>query len=100
MKIPPLEKTSEAYSVMADQRITLSQGWAEVKLSDGRKTYLLEWGVDRYPASDNGSYWQGYAGYPAIAVLMLQRRLPYARIDWEALNIAIRTTTPQPWTKS
>lgn len=96
MKMPPLEKIPEAYSAIADQRVTLGQGRAEVKSSDGRKTYLVEWDGDRYSANDNGSYWQGYAGYPVIAVLMLQGRLPYEPEDalhfrglsWKALNAA------------
>ena len=40
------------------------------------------------------TYWQGYAGYPVIAVLMLQGRLPldraaadgFAQVDWTDLN--------------
>ena len=30
-----------------------------------------------YTLNDNASYWQGYLGYPGIAVLMLQGKLPY-----------------------
>lgn len=43
---------------------------------------------------DNASYWQGYLGYPGIAVLMLQGKLPYdkelvqqfAGVDWNKIN--------------
>jgi len=96
MKMPPLEKIPEAYSAIADQRVALGEGRAEVQSSDGRKTYLVEWKGDLYSANDNATYWQGYAGYPIIAVLLLQGRLPYIyedallfqRINWNALNKA------------
>lgn len=47
-----------------------------------------------YSSNDNATYWQGYAGYPVIAVLMLQGRLPldraaadgFAQVDWTDLN--------------
>ncbi|MBO4218516.1 MAG: hypothetical protein J5887_03350, partial [Erysipelotrichaceae bacterium] len=42
----------------------------------------------------NGSYWQSYAGYPILAVLMLQGKLSYEpktaalfrNINWKKLN--------------
>ena len=47
-----------------------------------------------YTLNDNASYWQGYLGYPGIAVLMLQGKLPYdkelaqqfAGVDWNKIN--------------
>ena len=47
-----------------------------------------------YHSNDNASYWQGYAGYPVIAVLMLQEKLPYdqklannfANVNWNEIN--------------
>lgn len=39
--------------------------------------------------NDNGSYWVGYLGYPAIAFLMLTRRIKYEeRFSEELKNIA------------
>mgnify|MGYP003623413141 CR=1 FL=1 len=96
MKPPPLEKIPEAYSVIADERIEIGGGRATVKSSEGKKTYLVEWDGDVYSANDNATYWQGYPGYPIIAVLLLQERLPYNRedafafkgINWKKLNAA------------
>ena len=47
-----------------------------------------------YSSNDNATYWQGYAGYPVIAVLMEQGELPldraaaeaFAHVDWTYLN--------------
>ena len=96
MKMPPLEKIPEAYTTIADQRIEMGPGRATVKSSDGQKIYIVEWDKDCYSASDNASYWQGYAGYPIIAVLLLEGRLPYSPedalrfkgVNWKKLNQA------------
>jgi len=94
MKLPPLEKIPEAYSAIADQRVEMGEGQALVKSSDGQKRYLVEWAGDLYSSNDNATYWQGYPGYPVIAVLLLQGRLSYKRedalkfkgINWRKLN--------------
>jgi len=96
MKMPPLEKIPEAYSALADERIMIGDGQAKVKSSDGQKVYLVEWDGDIYSANDNATYWQGYPGYPIIAVLLLQGRLPcnqedvikFKGVDWKKLNAA------------
>ncbi|MCD8166090.1 MAG: hypothetical protein LUE93_08160 [Bacteroides sp.] len=93
-KLPPIEKIPEAYSAIADNRIELSENSAFVDSSDKAKRYTVTWKDDLYTSNDNGSIWQGYAGYPMIAVLMLQDRLPLDRriasyfkgINWKALN--------------
>lgn len=103
-KLPPLEKIYEAYTAVADGRVSMpakepvwspgETGRAQVHSSDGSKTYEVQWSGDQYSSDDNGTYWQGYAGYPVIAVLMLQGRLPldrkiaeqFAGINWKALN--------------
>lgn len=49
-----------------------------------------------YRSNDNATYWQGYAGYPVIAMLMMDKRLPldltvagwFAGVDWYAVNAA------------
>src|ERR1019366_5967694 len=45
---------------------------ATVVSSDGSKTYEVETSADgrEIASNDNASYWQGYVGYPAIAVLI------------------------------
>lgn len=94
-KLPPIEKIYEAYSVIADGRVSLDGQEARVRSSDGAKEYSVAWDGDVYASSDSATYWQGYAGYPVLAVLMLQGRLPlnrelaarFAEIDWHALNV-------------
>ena len=104
MKTGPVEKIYEAFSAIADDRVKFiaeegclmptAQGVAKVKSSDGKKTYTVTWQGEDYTSNDNATYWQGYAGYPVIAVLMLQGRLPLDRnvadlfkgIKWNDLN--------------
>jgi exodeoxyribonuclease-3 len=96
-KMPPVEKTYEAYSALADGRVEMHEGYAFVDSSEGAKTYEVAWKGDTYSSTDNATYWQGYAGYPVIAVLVLQGRLPgldeeclaeMADIPWKRLNDA------------
>lgn len=97
---PPPEKIYEAWSAIASGRVRMQSpsqcgcGEAEVTSSDGVKAYNLRWNGNEYESSDNATYWQGYPGYPILAVLMLQGRLPYnpeiaalfRGIDWKAAN--------------
>lgn len=91
---PPLEKIYEAWSALADGRVTLAENEARVTSSDRRKEYLVRWKGDEYSSNDSATYWQGYAGYPVIAALLLQGRLPwkketaalFAGINWTELN--------------
>ncbi len=93
-KMPPIEKIYEAYTAIADQRIELSENKARIYSSDGRKRYTVSWDEDIYRSDDNASYWQGYPGYPIIAVLMLQGRLTcdrktaelFSGVNWNSLN--------------
>lgn len=95
-RFPPRAKVYEALSAVADNRVIIGDGKARVVSSSGTKTYDVEW-VDqgkRIISNDNASYWQGYAGYPIIAVLMVLGKLPYdeelarklAGIHWKELN--------------
>lgn len=93
-KLPPVEKIYEAYSAIADGRIALFENQGEVLSSNHAKTYIVTWDENTYTSSDNGTYWHGYAGYPIIAVLMLQGRIPYnsdtieyfKEINWTEIN--------------
>jgi hypothetical protein len=76
MKMPPKEKILEAYSAIADRRIDMHENSAEVHSSDASKTYLVEWEGDTFASSDPATYWQSYPGYPVLAVLLKQGRLP------------------------
>lgn len=92
--LPPVEKIYEAYSAIVDKRITMTDEQAIVRSSDGAKEYTVTWNGDTYTSNDNATYWQGYAGYPVLAVLMLQDRLPFDRetaslfsgVNWTILN--------------
>lgn len=97
-KLPPIEKVFEAWTALADNRVSLGNGEATVKSSDGTKEYTVKFRDDLFSSDDNASFWRGYAGYPVIAVLMLQGRLPYDKeeallwkdVNWKALNTKYR----------
>ena len=94
IKVPPIEKIHEAYSALADGRVTLRDTEADVSSSDLAKQYIVKWKDETYSSNDNASYWQGYLGYPLIAVLMLQGKLSFNKeiaenfkgINWKKLN--------------
>lgn len=97
-KLPPIEKIYEAFSAVADERVTLGHEKASVVSSSRTKTYTVSWAGNVYSSNDNASYWQGYAGYPVLAVLMLQGVLRlnreitalFAGINWTQVNDAAR----------
>lgn len=94
MKLPPREKIPEAYTAIIDNRIKMFDNYAEVLSSDRTKTYLIKWNNNLYYSNDNSTYWQGYPGYPVIAILMLQNKLTcnkdilkyFKNINWNELN--------------
>lgn len=93
-KLPPIEKIPEAYGAIADGRVTMKDSAADVVSSDGTKTYHVRWNGNLYSSDDNGSKWQGYTGYPVVAVLLLQGKLPlnqevmtlFKNIPWKEIN--------------
>lgn len=98
-KIPPPIKVYEAIGAIGDGRVRpiddTHRVW-EVGSSDGTKKYRVEISADgrEINSNDNASYWQGYLGYPAIAVLMARGTLhasaeatrALAGIPWKELN--------------
>jgi hypothetical protein len=100
-QMPPLAKIYEAIGALGDGRVQLEdERHASVVSSDRSKTYQVELSADgrEISANDNASYWQGYLGYPAIAV-MLKRGLCPVRaeavsalsgIPWNELNRRFR----------
>lgn len=70
MKMPPIEKLYEAYSVVADERIRIEDGTAYVISSDGSKEYTILFDETSAASNDNATYWQGYPGYPILALWM------------------------------
>ncbi len=93
-KLPPIEKIYEAYSALADNRIHMEETSAKVISSDGAKSYKVAWKDNTYSSTDNATYWQGYAGYPVISVLILQSKLTvdstifthFSGVNWNSLN--------------
>ncbi len=96
-KMPPLVKVYEALGAIGDGRVRIVDGRrATVTSSDGSKTYEVETSADgrEIASNDNASYWRGYVGYPAIAVLLARGfyRPPanvtdaLAGLPWKELN--------------
>lgn len=98
-KFPPVEKIYEAWSAITDGRVVLETNTASVTSSSRAKTYTVSWDGGIFSSNDNATHWQGYAGYPVIAVLMLQGRLPFdkniaslfADINWTEANAAAKS---------
>ena len=92
-KLPPRAKVFEAFTAVADGRVRLTgSGSATVVSSGGDKTYDVEWSEDdrTVTANDNASYWQGYLGYPIVAVLL-------ARGELHAAEVAVAALAGVPW---
>ena len=96
-KMPPKAKIYEALSAVADQRVTITGlTSAQVQSSSRDKTYDVEWSEDirEITSNDNASHWQGYIGYPIIAVLLKIGKLSFdthiaellAGVPWKVLN--------------
>jgi len=91
--MPPIAKVYEAIGAIGDGRVHLEDARrASVTSSDRSKTYAVEFvaGSREVSSNDNASYWQGYLGYPAIAV-MIARGLYQPRAD------VIRALSGIPW---
>lgn len=93
-KLPPIEKVYEAWTAITDGRIQLHDNQATVSSSDDSKEYTVRFDGNRYASDDNATYWQGYPGYPVIAVMMLKGILPFDKeeaekwkgVNWKAVN--------------
>jgi hypothetical protein len=71
-KPAPIIKVYEALGTLADGRIKIEGEKASVFSSSGNKHYdvLYDAHKNAIASNDNGSFWQGYLGYPAIAYLL------------------------------
>src|SRR5579872_2874520 len=105
-KMPPLIKIYEAIGALGDGRVRLEdEHRAAVTSSEGDKTYTVEISDDgpEVSSNDNASYWQGYLGYPAIAVLLIRGlyRAPanvidaLAGIPWKEINRRVQNDYDQ-----
>ena len=100
-KMPPLVKVYEALGAIGDGRVRIADARrAFVTSSDGSKTYEVETSEDggEISSNDNASYWQGYLGYPAIAVMIARGLIrpdetavhALAGVAWKQLNTRYR----------
>ena len=96
-KPTPAAKVYEAFGAVADGRVhRLAGACAEVESSARDRSYTVEWSDDltSVTSNDNASYWQGYLGYPALAVLLTIGALHadeavvalFAGVPWHELN--------------
>ncbi len=93
---PPIIKIYEALGSVADGRIEIDGNSAKVYSSSGNKFYTVNYDPEKRAimTNDNGSFWKGYLGYPAIAFLLKKGILSYeqdvakilANIKWKDIN--------------
>ena len=71
-KQPPIIKLYEALGAIGDGRVEHDDNEAKVWSSSRGKHYDVHYDPDEQAimTNDNGSYWQGYLGYPALAFLL------------------------------
>lgn len=76
---PPIIKIYEALGAVADDRIEVIENTAKVYSSSRNKYYDVQYDPDKKAimSNDNGSYWKGYLGYPAVAFLMKKKVISY-----------------------
>jgi hypothetical protein len=100
-KMPPFAKIYEALGAIGDGRVHVIDAFhATVVSSSGDKTYTVELdsATHQISSNDNASYWQGYLGYPAIAVLILhgiysprpETLKALSGVPWKELNTHYR----------
>ena len=95
--IPPLIKVYEALGCIADKRLEINGLEGRVYSSSRNKFYTIiyEPNSNSIMVNDNGSYYIGYLGYPAIAYLMKLGELDFSKeysmalkgIHWKDLNV-------------
>ena len=95
-KVPPKIKVYEALGCIGDKRIEIINNKGKVFSSSRNKFYSIEYNESKNAimCNDNGSYWQGYLGYPSIAFLMLSGKIKFNEeaadafrgIPWKDVN--------------
>ncbi len=95
--LPPIAKVYEALAAVADGRVRLTgRNHRRGAFVRRDKSYTVKWSSDgsAITSNDNATRWQGYAGYPIIAVLLHTGRIPYdpqaaatlANVPWHTLE--------------
>lgn len=95
-RIPPDIKVYEALGCLADGRLREEKGEIRVYSSSGNKFYIVSYDAKQNAimTNDNGTYWKGYMGYPAIAFLMSIGKIQFQEkhsvalkdIPWKDVN--------------
>lgn len=87
-KQPPIIKVYEALGAIADRRIELEGNSAKVYSSSRGKYYTVTFDptTNSIMCNDNGSYWAGYLGYPAITFLLGKQIIPFSTDSAELLK--------------
>ncbi len=93
-KIPIIEKIYEAYSAIADNRISAGDNIFYAESSDHAKKYTITKTENSYISNDNMSYFMQTLGYPIIATMMLEGKIEYngevanyfKNINWKKIN--------------
>ena len=104
--LPPKIKIYEALGCLADGRIEITNNTAKVYSSSRGKYYTVTFdqSANAIMCNDNGSYWQGYLGYPAIAYLLATGIIPHSPASTELLkDIEWKKINPQfkhDWSKT
>ncbi|NOY15116.1 MAG: hypothetical protein GXP43_02760 [bacterium] len=98
--MPPKIKVYEALGCLADGRVeVVDDKTAKVWSSNKNKFYTVLYDGDRaIVANDNGSYWQRYLGYPAIAFLIKIGKIKHDEevsrwlkaVNWQDINQKFR----------
>ncbi|MCB9806029.1 hypothetical protein H6775_02590 [Candidatus Nomurabacteria bacterium] len=99
-KIPSDIKVYEALGTFADDRVEMHENSAKVFSSSGNKFYdvIFDPETNSITANDNGSYWQGYLGYPSIVFLMKKGIIDFDKnvaealkgIRWKDINVSFK----------
>jgi hypothetical protein len=94
--LPPIIKVYEALGCISDGRIHIEDNTAKVYSSSGNKFYTVTYdpNTSAIMCNDNGSYWGGYLGYPAVAFLLVIDAISYSPsrsellkdIKWKDIN--------------
>jgi hypothetical protein len=96
-EIPPIIKIYEALGAIADNRLEIDGLEGKLYSSSRKKIYTIKYdsSSNSLMCNDNGAYYIGYLGYPAIAYFMKIGELEYSSnyanalkgIYWKDLNV-------------
>ncbi len=97
LSTPPRVKVLEAVGAVAGDRVrVLSESEAEVRASEGDRTYrvFLDTARGLADSDDNGTRFRNYIGYPILAFMMVKGLLPYDEeigkalkdVKWRSIN--------------